>query len=55
VAVGIVLDYQIRILFQDREEMKQLFTDLPEAISNLSEIVDKIEIYNLAREVCCKI
>jgi DNA polymerase-3 subunit alpha len=24
---------------------------LPEAISNLSEIVDKIEIYNLAREV----
>jgi DNA polymerase-3 subunit alpha len=31
--------------------MKKLFTDLPESISNLSEIVDKIEIYDLAREV----
>ena len=28
-----------------------LFTDLPEAISNLSEVVSKIEIYDLAREV----
>lgn len=37
--------------FKTGDEMKQLFTDLPEAISNLSEIVDKIEIYNLAREV----
>ena len=31
--------------------MKQLFNDLPEAISNISEIVDKIETYDLAREV----
>jgi DNA polymerase III alpha subunit len=31
--------------------MKQLFNDLPEAIANCSEIVEKIEIYNLAREV----
>jgi DNA polymerase-3 subunit alpha len=30
---------------------EKLFTDLPEAIWNLAEIVDKIEIYNLAREV----
>jgi DNA polymerase-3 subunit alpha len=37
--------------FKTGEEMKKLFTDLPESISNLSEIVDKIEIYNLAREV----
>jgi DNA polymerase-3 subunit alpha len=37
--------------FKTAEEMKKLFTDLPESISNLSEIVDKIEIYNLAREV----
>jgi DNA polymerase-3 subunit alpha len=31
--------------------MKQLFADLPEAISNIAEIVDKIEIYDLARDV----
>jgi DNA polymerase-3 subunit alpha len=37
--------------FKTGAEMKKLFTDLPESISNLSEIVDKIEIYNLAREV----
>jgi DNA polymerase-3 subunit alpha len=37
--------------FKTGEEMKKLFTDLPESISNLSEIVDKIEIYDLAREV----
>ena len=37
--------------FKSGEEMKQLFNNLPEAIFNISEIVDKIEIYNLAREV----
>jgi DNA polymerase III subunit alpha len=37
--------------FKSGEEMKQLFNDLPEAILTISEIVDKIEIYNLAREV----
>ena len=37
--------------FKSGEEMKKLFNDLPEAISNCQEIVDKIEIYNLAREV----
>jgi DNA polymerase-3 subunit alpha len=37
--------------FKSGEEMKKLFTDLPEAISNLTEIVAKIEIYDLAREV----
>jgi DNA polymerase III alpha subunit len=34
-----------------RQGRDELFTDLPEAIWNLAEIVDKIEIYNLAREV----
>ena len=37
--------------FKSSEEMKKLFADLPEAISNISEIVNKIEIFNLAREV----
>ena len=37
--------------FKSGEEMKKNFNDLPEAISNISEIVAKIEIYNLAREV----
>jgi len=37
--------------FKSGQEMKKLFTDLPEAIANLSEIVAKIEIYDLAREV----
>jgi DNA polymerase-3 subunit alpha len=37
--------------FKSGEEMKMLFTDLPEAITNLSEVVSKIEIYDLAREV----
>ena len=37
--------------FKSAEEMKKLFNDLPEAIANISEIVAKIEIYNLAREV----
>ena len=37
--------------FKSSEEMKQLFADIPEAISNIQEIVDKIETYSLAREV----
>ena len=37
--------------FKSGEEMKKLFNNLPEGISNIAEIVDKIEIYNLAREV----
>ncbi len=31
--------------FKSGDEMKQLFADLPEAITNISEIVEKIEIY----------
>ena len=37
--------------FKSSEEMKKLFNDLPEAIANIQEVVDKIEIFNLAREV----
>lgn len=37
--------------FKPADEMKKLFHDLPEAISNTIEIADKIESYNLAREV----
>ncbi len=37
--------------FKSGEEMKKLFADLPEAIVNIGEIVDKIEIYDLARGV----
>ncbi|RAJ18143.1 DNA polymerase III subunit alpha [Olleya aquimaris] len=37
--------------FKSQEEMKALFKDVPEAISNIQEVVDKIEAYQLAREV----
>ena len=37
--------------FKSSEEMKGLFKDLPEAISNIQEIVDKIEPFELARDV----
>lgn len=37
--------------FKTQEEMKNLFKDLPEAISNISEVVNKIESYSLARDV----
>lgn len=33
------------------DEMKQLFADLPEAIINTQEIVDKVEPFELARDV----
>ena len=37
--------------FKSDAEMKSLFRDLPEAISNVQEVVDKIEPYELARDV----
>ncbi|WGD35515.1 DNA polymerase III subunit alpha [Olleya sp. YS] len=37
--------------FKSQEEMKALFKDVPEAISNIQDVVDKIEGYQLAREV----
>ncbi len=37
--------------FKTSDEMKSLFKDLPEAIANTEEVVNKIENYQLAREV----
>ncbi|NGF57438.1 DNA polymerase III subunit alpha [Parapedobacter sp. SGR-10] len=37
--------------FKSADEMKKAFADLPEAILNIQEIVDKIEIYSLNRDV----
>jgi len=37
--------------FKSQEQMKSLFLNTPEAITNIQEIVDKIEIYTLARDV----
>ncbi|QTY26745.1 DNA polymerase III subunit alpha [Flavobacterium sp. CS20] len=37
--------------FKSAEEMKNLFKDYPEAITHTKEIADKIEFYDLAREV----
>ena len=37
--------------FKSGDEMKQLFVDLPEAIINIQEIIDKVEIYSLYRDV----
>ncbi|MBR9854383.1 MAG: DNA polymerase III subunit alpha [Algicola sp.] len=37
--------------FKSSEEMKGLFKDLPEAILNIKEIVDKIEPYDLASDI----
>ncbi|MBB1647840.1 DNA polymerase III subunit alpha [Sphingobacterium sp. UME9] len=37
--------------FKSSDEMKALFKDLPEAILNIQEIVDKIEIFKLNRDV----
>ncbi len=37
--------------FKSQEEMKALFSDIPEAIENISEIIGKIESYKLEREV----
>ena len=33
------------------EEMKSLFKDIPESILNIKEIIDKVESYELKREV----
>lgn len=37
--------------FKSTEEMKLLFKDFPEAITNIQEVVDKIEIFDLSRDV----
>jgi len=37
--------------FKSSEAMKELFKDVPEAIINIQEIVDKVETFTLARDV----
>ncbi|MBT8261326.1 MAG: DNA polymerase III subunit alpha [Bacteroidia bacterium] len=37
--------------FKTQEEMKKLFEDLPEAISNIAEVIEKIEPFTLMRDV----
>jgi DNA polymerase III subunit alpha len=37
--------------FKTQEQMKQLFADLPEAITNIKHIIDKIEPFDLERSV----
>ncbi|MEM9649138.1 MAG: DNA polymerase III subunit alpha, partial [Bacteroidota bacterium] len=37
--------------FKSADEMKSLFKDVPEAILNIQEIVDKVEPFDLARDV----
>ena len=37
--------------FKSGDEMKAIFKDIPEAIVNISEIVDKVEIFDLSRKV----
>ncbi|WMI66341.1 DNA polymerase III subunit alpha [Aestuariibaculum sp. YM273] len=37
--------------FKSSEEMKILFKDIPDAISNIQEVVDKVEPFELARDV----
>ncbi len=37
--------------FKSAEEMKHLFKDLPESILNIQEVLDKIEVFDLERDV----
>jgi len=37
--------------FKSAEEMKKAFADLPDAILNIQEVIDKVEIYSLYRDV----
>lgn len=37
--------------FKSSEQMKELFKDIPEAIINIQEVIDKVEIFSLNRDV----
>ncbi len=37
--------------FKSKEEMKKIFQNLPEAIINIQEVLDKVEVYSLNRDV----
>ena len=40
-----------QFFFKTTAEMKQVFHDLPEAIDNTNEIIDKIDVLNLKRDI----
>ena len=44
------LRYTRQEWFKTQEEMKKLFADIPEAINNTKEIVDKVEVFELNRK-----
>jgi len=37
--------------FKSQSEMKRIFSDLPQAITNIEEVIEKVEPFDLAREV----
>ena len=37
--------------FKDQKEINDLFSDIPHAINNINEIIEKVEVYNLNTEV----
>ena len=37
--------------FKSQEEMKSLFSDIPESVENIQEVIDKVEVYQLKRDV----
>lgn len=43
--------YNDQFFFKSTEQMSQLFADLPAAIDNTNEIVDKVEILQLKRDI----
>ncbi|MFC2114520.1 DNA polymerase III subunit alpha [Bacteroidota bacterium] len=45
------MKYSGQEFFKSPEEMKELFSDIPEAIENISEVINKIEDFDLTRDV----
>ena len=43
--------YNDQFFFKSTEQMSQLFADIPQAIDNTNEIVDKVEIIQLKRDI----
>ena len=44
------MQYTRQEWFKTQKEMRQLFADVPDAIQNTNEVVDKIEVYELNRD-----
>ncbi|HLO91654.1 MAG TPA: DNA polymerase III subunit alpha [Lentimicrobium sp.] len=43
--------YNDQFFFKSTQEMEQTFHDLPEALDNTNEIIDKVELLNLKRDI----